>query len=153
MFRPRRVAFACALALLAAVAVALPAAAATPGPKRAIIVFWTATPGQNADFSGPTKPDEPRDRILRRLGLHQGLSIGLWSSALGEYREEQVLLDVSQGTRQTLQLYSPRDPYRLKLNPATGQISAWDSTKRRAQNVSVTLRSEEHTSELQSLLP
>ncbi len=145
MFRPRRVAFACALALLAAVAVALPATAATPGPKRAILVFWTATPGQNADLSGPTKPgptkpDEPRDRILRRLGSHPGLSIGLWSSMLGEYREEQVLLDVSQGTRQTLSLYTPRDPYRLKLDPVTGVVSSWEATKRRAQNVSVTLR-------------
>ncbi|MDX6649795.1 MAG: hypothetical protein QOJ97_1746 [Solirubrobacteraceae bacterium] len=140
MFRPRRAAVACALALLAAVVVALPAAAATTPTKRAILVFWTASPGQNADLSGPTKPDEPRDRILRRLGSHPGLSIGLWSSALGEYREEQVLLDVSQGTRQTLSLYTPRDPYRLKLNPVTGQMSAWESTKHRAQNVSVTLR-------------
>ncbi len=140
MFRPRRVAFACALGLLAVLAVALPAPAAGQEPARAVIAFWTATPDQNADLSGPEKPDEPRDRFLRWLDSRPGLSLGLWSSVLGEYREEQALLDVSQGTRHTLSLYSPRDPLRLDLNPATGVISNWAPTVRRADKVSTTLR-------------
>jgi hypothetical protein len=140
MFRPRRVAFACALALLAAVAAVLPAPAAAQETERAIIAFWTATPVQNLDLSGPEKPDEPRDRILRHLDAQPGLALGLWSSVLGEYREEQALLDVSQGTRHTLSLYSPRDPLPLTLEPATGTISNWAPTERRARKVSVTLR-------------
>ncbi|HVE67807.1 MAG TPA: hypothetical protein VNB64_04425 [Solirubrobacteraceae bacterium] len=139
MFRPRRVAFACALALLA-VAVALPATAAAQETPRALVVFWTATPVQNADLSGPEKPDEPRDRFLRALGARPGLALGLWSSVLGEYREEQVLLDVSQGTRHTLSLYTPRDPLKLTLDPRTRTLANWAPTRRRAARVSATLR-------------
>ena len=140
MFRPRRVAFACALALLAAVAAVLAPGAAAQERPRAVIAFWTATPFENADLSGPEKPDEPRDRFLRHLERQPGLSLGLWSSVLGEYRQEQALLDVSQGTRHTLSLYSPRDPLRLDLDPATRTISNWAPTERRARRVSVTLR-------------
>jgi hypothetical protein len=118
----------------------LPATAAAQEPKRAVIAFWTATPAQDLDLSGHSKPDEPRDRILRELGRHRDLSLGLWSTVLGDYRVEQVALDVSQGTRQTLALYSPRDPMKLSLDPATRQISNWAPTVKRAQNVSVTLR-------------
>src|SRR5688572_71480 len=132
MFRPRRVAFACALALLVAIAGLLPASAGAQEPRRAIVAFWTATPEANLDLSGPEKPDEPRDKFLRRLERRPGLRLGLWSSVLGEYREEQALLDVSQGTRHTLSLYSPRDPYRLDLDPRTGRIANWGPTVRRA---------------------
>lgn len=139
MFRPRRVASACALALLAAVALLAPAtAAAQDEPRRAIVAFWTATPEDNLDLSGPEKPHEPRDRFLRSLE-RPGLALGLWSSALGDYRVQQVLLDVSQGTRHTLSLYSPRDPLPMTLNPVTGRISNWEATSRRARAVSTTL--------------
>ncbi|MDX6698046.1 MAG: hypothetical protein QOE65_1443 [Solirubrobacteraceae bacterium] len=140
MFRPRRVVLARALVLLAALAVALPATAGAQEPKRAVVVFWTATPVQDLDLSGPTKPDEPRDLILRHLGAQPGLALGVWSSVLGEYREEQALLDVSQGTRATLSLYKPRDPFRTTLDPATRTLAHWAATKRRAKRVSDTLR-------------
>src|SRR5688500_6176053 len=139
MFGPRRVAVAGALVLLVAVVLAWPASAAAQEPKRAVVAFWTATPVQNLDLSGPEKPDEPRDRFLRGLGARPGLALGVWSSVLGEYREEQALLDDSQGTRHTLSLYTPRDPLKLTLDPATRTLANWAATERRARKVSETL--------------
>jgi hypothetical protein len=86
------------------------------------------------------KGHEPHDLFLRDLARDPRLSLGLLSSVQGDYSEEQALLDISQGTRQPSSLYSPRNPYPLRLDTATSTILDWRRTVRRAHKVSITLK-------------
>lgn len=142
MLRLARVAALCALiALLAAVA-GPSAAAAQEAPRRAMLVFWQAGPSENLTFPGVEEPYEARDTFLRRLAARPDLSIGLMSSVQGDYSQEQALLDITQGTRQSTFLYEPKDVIPLGLVPAgdTGRIDGWQADVRRARTASVTIR-------------
>src|SRR3954467_5496858 len=127
MFRPGRVASLCALAALAAVLLsAVPATAGAQNPQRRVVVaFYTAHPTAVLAFAGKTKPYEPQDTFLRFLGTKPQLQLGLWSTIQGEYTQPQALLDVTQGTRQSTALYTPRKLYNLNFDRATSSFPSW----------------------------
>src|SRR5687767_12007867 len=93
-----------------AILVACAAAPAAPAAevRRAVVVFVDANPRdvlmRERDNSGP-----PVDAVLRLLGREPSLRTGLWSASLGRFQRQQVLLDISQGTRQPTTLYSSVD--------------------------------------------
>ncbi|MEJ7583212.1 MAG: hypothetical protein WKF43_03815 [Acidimicrobiales bacterium] len=140
MQRHRRVAFAFGLVLTAVVAGVGGSSGAAPRSS-AVLVFWTAPAEENLQ-SSPTDSDEPHDIFLRRLERHSGLAIGFYSSSNGAYDRRQVLLDMTQGSRQVGSLYEPQDPPLLRAVPSgSGAIvQGWDGARRRAERVSVTLR-------------
>ncbi len=142
MFRPGRVAALCALAALAAVLLAaVPATAGAQNSERRVVVaFYTAYPTDVLAFAGKSKPYEPQDTFLRFLGTKPQLQLGLWSTIQGEYTQPQALLDVTQGTRQSTALYTPRKLYNLDFDRATSSFPDWGMISRRAKNVSVTIK-------------
>ena len=139
MFRPRRVALLCTLALLAGVAAAFPAhAAARPS---VVLAFWTTQPKDNFVFESE-ETYEPKDTFLRILESREELSFGFFSAIQGDYNQQQAFLDITQGSRQSNALYEPRDPVPLSVLPrgATATIDGWDAARERAKQVSVTIR-------------
>jgi hypothetical protein len=142
MFRPGRVAALCALAALAAVLLfAVPATASAQGQQRRVVVaFYTAYPTDVLAFEGAKKPYEPQDTFLRFLGSKPQLQLGLWSSIQGEYTQPQAALDVTQGTRQSTALYTPRKILNLPFDQATSSFPDWPMIRSRAKKVSVTIK-------------
>ncbi len=61
-----------------------------------------------------------------------GLSIGIMSATQGDYRQAQMLLDITQGTRVSYSAYSPSHPPVLSL--AGSQVSPWHKVLARAQS-------------------
>ena len=53
---------------------------------------------------------------------------------------EDRLLDVTQGTRQSTALYTPRKLFNLDFDRATSSFPDWPQISRRAKNVSVTIK-------------
>lgn len=143
MLRLGRVAALCALiALLGPPALPAPAAAQAPaGGNRTMLAFWQAGPSENLTFPGIEEPFEARDTFLRRLAARPGLSIGLLSTVQGDYSQEQALLDITQGTRQSTFIYEPQDALPLGLVPAgrSGRIAGWEADVRRARTASATI--------------
>ena len=141
VLRLGRVAALCALAgLLAGALAAAPAVAQEP--RTAILAVWQAGPRDNLVFAGPDGPDEPQDLFLRHLGANPRLSLGLMASIQGDYNQEQALLDITQGTRQSTFIYEPRDivPLSFQARGGGGRLSGWEADVRRAATVSTTLR-------------
>ena len=138
-------ALACAIAALAPLPT--PAAAADGAPRHAILALYAAGPREvlrPAAAEDPSGP--PQDTLLRFLDAQPTLRAGLWSSAQGSYQRQQVLLDISQGTRQPTGLYSDVDADRdgeldnLRFDARARSFSNWEPFRRRAADVSTTLR-------------
>jgi hypothetical protein len=142
MFRPGRVASLCALAALAAVLLAaVPATAgAQDSQRRVVVAFYTAYPTDVLAFAGKSKPYEPQDTFLRFLGSKRQLQLGLWSTIQGEYTQPQAALDVTQGTRQSTALYTPRKLFNLDFDEKTSSFPDWSMISKRAKDVSVTIK-------------
>src|SRR5947207_5838114 len=141
MLRLARLVAACALALLAALALLSSSAGAQATPGRSVVIaFWSAPIIDNYSLVGLPKGHEPHDLFLRDLARDPRLSLGLLSTVQGDYSEEQALLDISQGTRQPSSLYSPRNPYPLRLDTTTSTVLDWQRSVRRAHKVSITLK-------------
>ena len=119
---------------------------ATPAPAHAasrptvVVAFWTEDPSANLVFD-PNTSSEPHDRLLRTLDAQRGVAVGLMSSIQSTYTREQALLDISQGSRQSGSLYNGDLPVLRAVRHGTGAtIAGWDRARRRARDVSVTLR-------------
>ena len=141
MLRLARLVAACALALLAALALLSSSAGAQATPGRSVVIaFWSAPIIDDYSLVGLPKGHEPHDLFLRDLARDPRLSLGLLSTVQGDYSEEQALLDISQGTRQPSSLYSPRNPYPLRLDTTTSTVLDWQRSVRRARKVSITLK-------------
>jgi hypothetical protein len=142
MVTPRRVAVALAFVLPAGLLLVCMA----PAPARAasrptvVLAIWTEDPNANLVFD-PAQSGEPHDRLLRTLAAQRGVAVGLLSSVQTAYTRQQALLDISQGSRQPGSLYRG-DPPVLRTVPdgAQATIRGWDEARRRARDVSVTLR-------------
>jgi hypothetical protein len=113
--------------------------------RRAIVAFYAADPQDVLVY--PAQDDEPPiDGMLRLLGSETGVRAGLWSSAQGGYARQQVLLDISQGTRQPTGLYSDVDEDgddeldELRFDLASRAFANWEPFRARATDVSRTLR-------------
>jgi hypothetical protein len=132
----------CALAC-AIVALAAPAAGAA-NDRRAIIACYNANP-QDV-FVRPVLKDPPVDSLLTYFDDSPTLTTGLWSSVQGTYTEQQSLLDVSQGTRQSTGLYAKVDlngddqTDDLRFDAATQTFANWAPFRSRARDVSLTIR-------------
>src|SRR5688500_12200063 len=130
-----------AVAILVTCAVAPAAPAAQP--RRALVVFVDANPRDVLERDGP---GPPVDAVLRLLGGEARLRTGLWSSALGRYQRQQVLLDISQGTRQPTALYSTVDEDGdgehddLRFDSRMRSFENWTAFRDRARDVSRTIR-------------
>jgi hypothetical protein len=142
MVTSRRVAVALAFVLLAGALLVCtaPARAGAAARPTAVVVVWTEDPSANLVFVHDSAK-EPHDRLLRTLDAQRGMAAGLMSSIQSDYTRQQALLDISQGSRQPGSLY-PGNPPELRTVPdGTGAtIGGWDSARRRARDVSVTLR-------------
>lgn len=127
-----------------------PVAAAAGAPpahaRRALLAFYTADPQDVVAYARPHRRGRPHDAFLRFLDRQPGLRPGLWSSVQGTYRRQQVLLDVSQGSRQPTGLYTDVDIDHdgaidgLRFSGADRRFADWPSLRRRARDVSSTLR-------------
>jgi len=138
-----RCALACAAAAPASASVPAPEAAAAASPSRAILAFYSADPQDVLVRAAGGGLD---DSLLRFLGDQPRLRAGLWSSTQGSYQRQQILLDVSQGTRQPTGLYSDVDEDgdgeldNLRLHARLRVFDNWLPFRRRARAVSTTLR-------------
>ena len=139
-----RCALACAAAALACASPApAPARASTAGERHAILAFYAADP---QDVLVRRAGGGLEDAFLRFLGHQPRLRTGLWSSTQGSYQRQQILLDISQGTRQPTGLYSDVDEDRdgeldnLRFDARAHAFSNWQPFRRRAHDVSTTLR-------------
>jgi hypothetical protein len=104
-----------------------------------VLAVWTEEPAANLVFDPATK--EPADRVLGLLGAQPHVALGVVSSIQGEYTRQQVLLDVSQGSRQPVTLYSGEPPVlRVARTGAGARLTNWQAVRERARDVSVTLR-------------
>jgi hypothetical protein len=143
--RPRVIVW-CTLALFAVALAPAASTAAAAQPRRAILAFYAADPQDVLVAPAAGESGPPRDALLEFLGSVPGLRAGLWSSTQGGYQRQQVLLDISQGTRQPAGLYTDVDADGdgehddLEFDAATGAFSNWDAFRARALDVSKTLR-------------
>ncbi|MFL5819378.1 MAG: hypothetical protein ACJ76S_01660 [Solirubrobacteraceae bacterium] len=143
MLRPGRVALLCALAaLLAGVTAPVAASAQGAAPRTVVLALWQGGPRSSLSFAGKEEPREPADLFLRGLARRPALSIGLMSQVQGDYTQEQALLDITQGTRQSTVIYQPRDVVPLAFRPIDGYgvVDGWQTDVRRAQTASTTIR-------------
>ncbi len=132
-----------ALVCAAVALTAAPAALSAAGePRRALLVFYAADPADVLDRADGATTDS----LLRVLGGQRGLRTGLWSSTQGSYQRQQILLDISQGTRQPTGLYAAVDEDgdgeldNLRFDARARAFSNWQPFRARARDVSTTLR-------------
>jgi hypothetical protein len=129
---------------IVAAGVAAPAAPAAE-TRSAIVVFVDANP-RDVLMRERDNPGPPADAVLRLLGREPSLRTGLWSASLGRYQRQQVLLDISQGTRQPTTLYSSIDEDGdgehddLRFDARARSFENWAPFRDRARDVSQTIR-------------
>ena len=136
MLRTALAAVLCALMLVPATA------SAAPAPSVMLAFLPVTVRDNNLYFQKGT--DEPRDQLLYEFGYRPQLSLGLISTVQGDYKEDQTLLDISQGTRQSAGLYNPRNldsPLFLEAagDGGPGRIVGWEEAVTRAGSASVTI--------------
>lgn len=109
------------MALLLAALIAPASSVAAPAPRAAVVFLPGPPPGA----------DPP---MIERLATIPGLTaLGFLSSTQGAYTPEQVLLDMSAGTRVTTSLYDGAVPrVRLVLDRRGGHIAGWEAVLERA---------------------
>jgi len=123
MLRTAVLAVLCAL-LLPGVAVAQRPGPPPPDSPRVLLAF---IPGRE---TGPqTKV------ILKRFEKRPELALGFVSSTAGRYDATQSLLDISQGTRTSYNVYNPKKPPEVALVPYRGGgfVAGWFDVLRRAR--------------------
>jgi hypothetical protein len=122
------------------------ATAAREPPRRAIVAFYAANPQDVLVAQPRGEPGPPTDSLLGMLGDEAALRPGLWSSSQGRYQRQQVLLDISQGTRQPTGLYADVDQNGdgeldpLRFDAAKRSFANWQPFRARARDVSSTIR-------------
>lgn len=120
----------CALALpcLAALALAAapsPPAAAQAKDPRVVLAFL------------PEGGDDNPEPVLERLEARTQLALGLVSATQGRSSPEQMVLDVSAGSRTSRAVYEPEAPPALELvlgGDGSGFIFGWDKALERARS-------------------
>ncbi len=139
MLRPGLFALVCALAV-GATGVGLPAAAAAEpqssgtAPPRVVLVYVPAS-----DFPEkvpPTEgtPPDPQDVLQDEIDKRKVLSLGLLGATQGPFNQEQMLLDLTSGTRTSNATYDTKTPWAMDLSVAgtAGFIHGWLPNKKRA---------------------
>jgi hypothetical protein len=143
MLAPRRAAVVLASVLAAGLLIDLTplgARAAAADRPTAVLAIWTEVATANLIFT-PGSDAEPADRLLITLDTVPGVAPGLTSAIQGEYTRQQVLLDISQGSRQPASLYPGESPHLQAIRDGAGaHVFGWSAARERARDVSVTLR-------------
>ena len=125
---PRLGAVVALLLTLAALSFAAPADARSP---RAVLAFL------------PEGGDDNPDPVLDRLAERPRMAIGLLSATQGRYSPVQSLLDISAGSRTSVNVYKPRTPPRLELvvgGDGSGFIFGWTKALQRARTALAQIR-------------
>ena len=120
VWRLIRVGFALSAALALGLAVAPAAHASDP---RVVLAFL------------PSGGDNNPKPVLDRLDERPALAIGLVSATQGRFSPEQMVLDISAGSRTSRAVYTPQAPPRLELVPGgdgSGFIFGWSKVLKRA---------------------
>lgn len=118
---PRSVA---ALALVMALAALLCAAPAQARAPRAVLAFL---PAGGEDNPAP---------VLARLQAREQLALGLVSATQSRYAPQQMILDISAGSRTSATVYDPKRPPEIELVPGgdgSGFIFGWSQVLKRAK--------------------
>ncbi|MDQ3722435.1 MAG: hypothetical protein M3376_05070 [Actinomycetota bacterium] len=130
------------MALLVLVAAVLALALAPPAHAAAATASATAT----ATASGVSQPrvvlaflpsggdDNPKP-VLERLDARTAFALGLVSATQGRFSREQMVLDITAGSRTSRAVYRPLDPPDLELvrgGDGTGFILGWSRAVKRA---------------------
>ena len=122
-----------ALATGVALALLLPASAGASLRGPSVLMVFVA-PGSG----GSERHAAPDDRALAELAGVPSFSLGLLSATQGAYRTEQLLLDITQGTRTSRSVYHPHDAPALDV-AAAGTITSWPEVLRRAASAPQTI--------------
>ncbi len=112
-----------ALALLAA-GPGAGAASATADRPRAVIAFL------------PAGGDDNPAPVLDRLDDRRELALGLMSATQGQFSPQQMMLDMSAGSRTSRAVYRPEMPPRLELvvgGDGSGFVFGWSQATARAE--------------------
>jgi hypothetical protein len=139
MLRPGLLALLCALAV-GATGVGLPAAAASDQPAsssepaRVVLVYLPARefPAKVPPTAGT--PPDPQETLQDRVDRRKVLSLGLLGATQGPFNQEQMLLDLTAGTRTSNATYDTKTPWPMRLSVAgtAGFIDGWLPNKKRA---------------------
>jgi len=91
----------------------------------------------------PEGGDNNPDPVLERLAARPRLAIGLVSATQGRYSQTQSLLDISAGSRTSVNVYEPRTPPKLELvvgGDGSGFIFGWTKMLVRARTALAQIR-------------
>ena len=114
--------------VLAGLAVASPAGARS---SRAVLAFL------------PEGGEDNPEPVLDRFEARPRLALGLVSATQGRYSPEQMMLDISAGSRTSPNVYEPRTPPDLELVPTGdggGFIFSWRKVLERARTALAEIR-------------
>ncbi|MDX6678093.1 MAG: hypothetical protein QOE31_2145 [Solirubrobacteraceae bacterium] len=120
--KPRLAAVLALVLTLAGLALLAPAAARAQSP-RAVLAFL------------PRGGDDNPAPVIDRLDERTELALGLVSATQGSYTPEQTLLDISDGSRTSPNVYDPRQAPHMELvvgGDGSGFIFGWSKARRRA---------------------
>src|SRR4051812_34112888 len=104
------------LGLLAALVALLVVPASADARPRVLIAFLPAIERTPLPRDAPQAVKDARKRksesesVLTLLERREPLAIGFTGASQGPYRQEQALLDLTQGTRVSKAAYSPDEP-------------------------------------------
>ncbi len=141
MLRPGLFALLCALAV-GATGVGAPAAVASQAPApapsfsgpRVVLAFLPARerPPKVPPTAGT--PPDPQEMVQARIDERKMLSLGVLGATQGPFTQEQMLLDLTAGTRTSAATYATKQPWPMRLSVAgtAGFIDGWLPNKRRA---------------------
>ena len=83
----------------------------------------------------PSGGDDNPKPVLERLDARTALALGLVSATQGRFDREQMVLDMTSGSRTSRAVYEPPTPPKLELvlgGDGTGFIFGWSKALRRA---------------------
>jgi hypothetical protein len=127
-----------ALAVVVAGLLCAPAIAdASPPPRSALVVFVTPPLSEGSNSRAAIS-----DRALTELAAVPEFSLGLLSATQGAYTPEQMLLDITQGTRTSRSVYRPHDAPPVALASGAGggrAIVPWQPILRRGASAPQTI--------------
>ncbi|MDQ6751490.1 MAG: hypothetical protein M3Z33_12155 [Actinomycetota bacterium] len=138
MLRPGLLALLCALAVGASGIGSSAAAAEVSTPPfsgpRVVLAFLPARerPPKVPPTAGT--PPDPQEMVQARIDQRKMLSLGVLGATQGPFTQEQMLLDMTAGTRTSAATYATKQPWPMRLSVAgtAGFIDGWLPNKRRA---------------------
>jgi hypothetical protein len=125
-----------AAAAIAACVLGAVDASASPAGRSAVVVFVTPPFLEGSRSGAPLS-----DRTLAEFASVPAFSVGLLSATQGAYSPQQMLLDITQGTRTSRSVYRPHDAPALSLTVGAGggALVPWQTILRRGASAPQTI--------------